>query len=86
MKRETGKSYFPELRAQFQKAWPLTLLIGAAVGLTLVYGLRPNSCAIVTFLPAWGWRLLLVPMLPFLRWKYRYPALLCGLVWLVFAA
>ncbi|MFA7160022.1 MAG: endonuclease/exonuclease/phosphatase family protein, partial [Kiritimatiellia bacterium] len=78
----TGK---PEMFFQFRKAWPLTLLTGAACFLTLIYCLRPNAFAIVTFLPAWGWLLLLVPMIPFLRWKYRFPALLCVLAWLVFA-
>lgn len=82
---EAGKQYFPEIRSQFKKAWPLTLLIGAACFLTLIYCLRPNAFAIVTFFPAWGWLLLMVPMLPFLRRKYRFPALLCGLAWLVFA-
>ena len=82
---ETGKQYFSEIRSQFKKAWPLTLLTGTACFLTLIYCLRPNSFAIVTFLPAWGWLLLMVPMLPFLRRKYLFPVILCGLAWLVFA-
>jgi hypothetical protein len=81
---EMGKQHFPEIRSQFKKAWPLILLIGAACFLTLIYCLRPDAFAVVTFFPAWGWLLLIVPMLPFLRRKYCFPALLCGLVWLVF--
>ncbi len=82
---EIGKQHFPEIRSQFKKAWPLTLLIGTACFLTIIYWLRPNAFAIVTFFPAWGWLLLIVPMLPFLRRKYRFPAILCGLAWLCFA-
>lgn len=83
-KRGTWKGFLAEACSQFKKAWPLLLSFVASCLLTVLYCVRPDAFAAVTFIPAWGWLVLLAPVLPFLRRKYCFPALLCGLAWLVF--
>ncbi len=63
----------------------LLLWTGIAVALMLVYAIRPDSFSALTFIPTWAWLALVVPLVPFLRRKYRWPALACGAAWLIFA-
>jgi vancomycin resistance protein VanJ len=81
----TDKALFVEACTQFKKAWPLLVSMATACFLTLLYCARPDAFAAITSIPAWGWLVLFVPVLPFLRRKYRFPALLCSLAWLFFA-
>lgn len=80
----TDNVFLTEVCTQFKKAWPLWISMAIAWLLTLAYSRRPDALAAVTAIPAWGWLVLFVPVIPFFRRKYRFPATLCGLLWLVF--
>jgi endonuclease/exonuclease/phosphatase (EEP) superfamily protein YafD len=62
----------------------LLLWAGIAVTLTFVYSIRPDAFSAMTFVPTWAWLVLVLPIIPFLRRKYRWPALVCGIAWIIF--
>ena len=64
----------------------IILLLWAGIGCTLmlVYSIRPDAFSAITFIPAWAWLVLVIPIIPLLRRKYRWPALACGMAWLIF--